>query len=333
MPNTEKAYRNVDPLSELAEDEILDFEKAHGLWFDDADVIFRAGSKAFRVHRSILSARSTVFNDMFSVPQASQAMNLPKDGKVTIVHLPDTEMDIYFFFSAIFDASYFEPPPSSPPLEVIVSILRLSHKYDVPFLKQRSAAHLEKLFPLDKERFSAVIQELSLASGSPEDVFRMVQCYLELALLSNVVDVQWILPTLFLMLSQYPLPVILSRDGWANLPASVQAEYLIFREGYMDALISAMGWLAALPAQNCVNKPTCHLHATLLSRKYYYTLGVRPSYTPSTVVMGGSFCTACITEAERCLKIAQNKRWSKYPQLLGFSGWDALRKMKTESGL
>lgn len=80
------------------------FEKVQELWFDDADAIFRTGSKAFRVHRSILSARSTIFADMFSVPQGTQTL-AAMSTKPTIIDLPDAEMDVYFFFLAIFDAS------------------------------------------------------------------------------------------------------------------------------------------------------------------------------------------------------------------------------------
>jgi hypothetical protein len=39
------------------------------LWFDDGNIILHAESTQFRVHRSILSASSSVFRDMFSLPQ------------------------------------------------------------------------------------------------------------------------------------------------------------------------------------------------------------------------------------------------------------------------
>ena len=39
------------------------------LWFDDGNIVLIAQDTAFRVHSSILSLKSPVFKDMFSMPQ------------------------------------------------------------------------------------------------------------------------------------------------------------------------------------------------------------------------------------------------------------------------
>lgn len=80
-------------------------EKVPELWFADADVVFQAGPKLFRVHRSILSARSTIFNDLFSVPHPdSERVVNADEGSYTHIHLPDDATDVHRFFLAIFDA-------------------------------------------------------------------------------------------------------------------------------------------------------------------------------------------------------------------------------------
>lgn len=81
-------------------------EKVMELWFADADVVFQAGAKLFRVHRSILSARSTIFNDMFSVshPDSDSERVVNEDDSYTHIHLPDDAADVHRFFLAIFDA-------------------------------------------------------------------------------------------------------------------------------------------------------------------------------------------------------------------------------------
>jgi len=44
-------------------------------WLDDGNIILQTGSKQFRVVRSILSASSSVFRDMFSIPQPVDEKN------------------------------------------------------------------------------------------------------------------------------------------------------------------------------------------------------------------------------------------------------------------
>jgi BTB/POZ domain len=46
------------------------------VWYDDGNIVLQAGGEQFRVHKSILSKYSTVFRDMFKVPQP---LPTPKD--------------------------------------------------------------------------------------------------------------------------------------------------------------------------------------------------------------------------------------------------------------
>ncbi|KAL6297854.1 hypothetical protein BKA93DRAFT_745237 [Sparassis latifolia] len=43
--------------------------RIENLWYDDGSVILVAGTSAFRVHCGILSQYSSVFRDLFMVPQ------------------------------------------------------------------------------------------------------------------------------------------------------------------------------------------------------------------------------------------------------------------------
>lgn len=53
-------------------------------WFDDGNIIIRAGNKRFKVWKSVLSAHSVVFHDMFSLPQPAGAVD-----EVTLTDDPD----------------------------------------------------------------------------------------------------------------------------------------------------------------------------------------------------------------------------------------------------
>ena len=76
------------------------------LWFEDANVIFQAESSLFRVHKGILQARSSVFRDMFALPQATAPPESDLMDGCILIQLPDAAKDIHYFFLAIgYDAS------------------------------------------------------------------------------------------------------------------------------------------------------------------------------------------------------------------------------------
>ena len=69
-------------------------------WLDDGNIILQAESTRFRVVRSILSASSSVFRDIFSLPQPENE-NLV-DG-CPVVHVSDTAEDLHHVLKALFD--------------------------------------------------------------------------------------------------------------------------------------------------------------------------------------------------------------------------------------
>ncbi|KAF7364119.1 BTB domain-containing protein [Mycena sanguinolenta] len=121
------------------------------LWFSDGSLVVRAENSIFRVSGAILAARSSVFQDMLSFPQpgsegAGEILNL--DG-TPVVELHDLAAEVEPFLRAIFDSSFFMPPPSFPQLSDILAIVRLSHKYDISYLHLRALNHLSTTYPTE----------------------------------------------------------------------------------------------------------------------------------------------------------------------------------------
>ena len=70
------------------------------LWFDDGSIVLNVETTLFRVHRTTLSKHSTVFEDMFSIPQPPDQATI--EG-CPIVKKPDSARDFAYLLKALYD--------------------------------------------------------------------------------------------------------------------------------------------------------------------------------------------------------------------------------------
>ncbi|KAJ6608102.1 hypothetical protein B0H10DRAFT_1745068, partial [Mycena sp. CBHHK59/15] len=111
--------------------------RVEDLWFSSDPLIIEAETKIFRVTKSILSARSSVFRDMVALPQPENGDAELVEGS-PVVRLHDSAADVEVFLRAIFDSRFLlHAPTDTVDLHAVLGILRLAHKYDVPYLYRR----------------------------------------------------------------------------------------------------------------------------------------------------------------------------------------------------
>ncbi|KAJ7453403.1 hypothetical protein FB451DRAFT_1000518, partial [Mycena latifolia] len=99
-------------------------------------------------------SRSSVFRDMVAFPQLDVAAESLESSPVVRLH--GCAADVEVFLRAIFDSSYFMPPPEPVDIHVVLGILRLAHKYGIQYLYRRALRHLGTEYPtsladLDKD--------------------------------------------------------------------------------------------------------------------------------------------------------------------------------------
>ncbi|KAJ6554170.1 hypothetical protein B0H19DRAFT_143054 [Mycena capillaripes] len=116
--------------------------RVEDLWFSSDTLVIRAEKRIFRVSRSVLTARSSVFSNMIAFPQPVDAEREGIIDGSPVVTLLDSGQEVEVFLRAIFDSSYFMPPPEPVELNAVLGILRLAHKYDVRYLYLRALKHL-----------------------------------------------------------------------------------------------------------------------------------------------------------------------------------------------
>ncbi|PPQ79629.1 hypothetical protein CVT24_010039 [Panaeolus cyanescens] len=129
--------------SEISIDEDNDSIKRHkNLWFDDGSIVLQAGRTQFRVHKSLLTRTSTVFSDMFLLPQPGLADGEELVEGCHVVHLQDSEADVGYLLESIYDHPDASRPSTSKiaPMRVpkLAALLRLGNKYDVTHLRDNA---------------------------------------------------------------------------------------------------------------------------------------------------------------------------------------------------
>jgi hypothetical protein len=81
-------------------------------WFDDGNIILQAEFEQFKVYSGILSAKSEIFRDMFSIPQPVEG-----DGVVEgchVVHLSDTAEEVRYVLDALYNGRSVVTPHLRP---------------------------------------------------------------------------------------------------------------------------------------------------------------------------------------------------------------------------
>ncbi|KAH8797121.1 hypothetical protein DL96DRAFT_1788627 [Flagelloscypha sp. PMI_526] len=179
--------------------QIQPLEQVSSLWFEDGNIVIKAGNRLFKVHRSILAAQSHVFSDMFSFPSFQEQ---EKFDDCPLVQMPDDPESVEFFLLAVLQADFFLPPPAPSQYHIVAGVLRISHKYDCATFSARALRHLSARFPcaidddIHMDKFSKPLFSKYSAQG------RLAYEVDWVALLAEV-DAQWCLPDMYLMMCEW----------------------------------------------------------------------------------------------------------------------------------
>lgn len=138
--------------------------KSADVWFPDGSVVLCAGDTLFRVYSGILALHSSVFKDLFTLPQPLN--DSESFDECPLIALQDGEEELRDFLRVVHDwryvvlkcvgvHDYLRVPRDSylysvsNDLSVLLNLLRMSTKYDVIPLRARVIKLLATHFPRD----------------------------------------------------------------------------------------------------------------------------------------------------------------------------------------
>ncbi|KAK7028754.1 BTB domain-containing protein [Favolaschia claudopus] len=310
-----------------------DLIRAEDLWFEDCGLIIQAEKTIFRVSRDHLAVHSPVFKDMLSLPT-------PKESDMMLgcpfVALPDSAEDIMVFLKALLYYDFFEPYPAPVSYAVLSSVLRMSHKYDLPALRKRALIHLSSQFPTKLDDYESL-----LLQDPPEWYKELVDVdgcgFHSLTVLACSLSIRWILPLAFYRVCEF------SSEGQILRSAhTLDDKIYLFTacrtlEGTSTTNILEFLWHAVL----CVSPETCsagvqQLAARRMKEKSRIRPTTRAPYMPLDIWKLDDWntlqvCAACLASMKAEHRVAKQAHWDSLPEMFGLPEWSELEKMKAEA--
>ncbi|CAL1709461.1 unnamed protein product [Somion occarium] len=182
-----------------------EYTRHQEFYFHDGNVVIMAEKIAFRIHQGVLSRHSTIFQDMFSLPQPSTHDEGYQIDGLPVVHVSDTADEFAHVVAALYDgglnlrksSNYHQPLPFS----VVSAYLRLGSKYHLDALREEAIDRLKLCFPTqlkdyDPNLFDATTPTQSLQLGwRPISISR--SDFIEVIGLARSFDLRYLLPSAF----------------------------------------------------------------------------------------------------------------------------------------
>ncbi|KAJ7438798.1 hypothetical protein B0H11DRAFT_1752382 [Mycena galericulata] len=297
--------------------------RSTNLWFSNDTLVLQAEDMVFRVSESLLTTRSSVFRDMVAFPQG---LNQPEqmDGS-PVVRLHDAATDVEVFLRAIFDSSYFMPPPADVDLADLLGILRLAHKYDVGYLFRRALDHLATWYPYRLEDYYHSGTVIYADSNTTAAHLKVIKVATEVGAL-------WILPVAYYRVCSMGVADILDSGGahWEIYPRNSSGHVSSLTRHLLAGCSLCMGSSgfdapAQMPA--CVGCG-CRLASRGSLTRDHYCVGFLAWDGFWDIFTGRADCTPCITAGKEGYKTALVKFWDDLPRMFSLPSWSELEVLR-----
>ncbi|KAF7289706.1 BTB domain-containing protein [Mycena indigotica] len=283
-----------------------------------------------------MAAHSPIFRDMLALPAPADAETF--DG-CPLVLLPDTAEDMTNFLKALVYYDFLAPDVNSNGLPTLLSVLRMSHKYDVAPLRKRILTQLSILFPTTLAGLKA--PELSArATDSEAPAEADGDCIIALITTARQVSADWLLPFAFYELCRRtdeqrvvwsPALAVADKQRWVTGLRALETREVtrLLRFLWQDPPGSG-----PLAYYTCIGHDACVWARAQLRRGLFD--GTSAPQLPLELladadVDDGMLCGTCYAEFRGQRKAARAKLWARLPDIFALPGWEELEKAKADA--
>ncbi|KDR86009.1 hypothetical protein GALMADRAFT_132620 [Galerina marginata CBS 339.88] len=301
-------------------------------WFDDGNVILQAENTQFRVHRSILSRHSQVFQDMFSLPQPEKETLF--EG-CPLVHVSDAPEDWENIFSILYDHNALYNSTTTMAIPLLASMLRIGKKYQFDNIQSLALNCIRKELP---DSLNAWDEKFPKYDG---DNGLIVDLDYEVDIINVLVETgfQTLLPMAYYICASSLSPSLTYR-GLTNLDGTKShlsdesiKKLMIGRHEISTAiLIHEFPWTkgsrshSAIPTAQCQRKSKCEGHRSMVLAEL--VPGPSPYAAllcPVENIVSRLYCDSCATEIIKIYRAGRKVIWDNLPSYFGLPKWEDLK--------
>ncbi|EIW79938.1 hypothetical protein CONPUDRAFT_166602 [Coniophora puteana RWD-64-598 SS2] len=295
-------------------------------WLADGNVVVASAddTKAFRVHRSVLSTYSEVFSNMFSASHEGEGAI---DG-CPVVHLQDQADDIEHVLRALYGRGYHHQRGQAMliPFAVVEAFLRLGKKYQIKELYEEARICLLCDFPDNFASWCSRSRSISFPSQKA--------LFIKVANIAQEVGLQRVLPAaLYACMTECSLAEIyngVQEEGEiASLSSHNRAICVASWQSFQALASKTFSWASPMPSPSnsyCRSKTLCaDRKRVVLSNKFY------PAFAAQALEnfdhdWNQGMCSLCASNNLILHNEGRENAWNKFPALFNLATvWDDLK--------
>ncbi|KAF7300418.1 hypothetical protein HMN09_00925500 [Mycena chlorophos] len=243
----------------------------------------------------------------------------------------------YIFTSRL---SFFQAPPAATEFAVVLSIQRLSHKYNVTWLFQRAVEHMTITHPTTLDGWDA-LQVLPPSGNFMQGTD--VECCMAVVVMARELRLDWMLPRAFYRLARHrteALAILQSDLALADKASLFNGVRLLDTEWRRKALaflsepLRIAGCTADKPSR-CSDVRVAWKKTVEKSDDGRALKGMPLDFFNtanwSAWMKSGLVCQQCAKEMTRGKRAGHEAFWAQLPEIFGLGTWDTLELMKNET--
>ncbi|KIJ93533.1 hypothetical protein K443DRAFT_12809 [Laccaria amethystina LaAM-08-1] len=240
---------------------------------------------------------------------------------------------------AIYDPAFFEPPPKNVPVDVVLSVARLSHKYEVQHLRHRSILHIERNYSMDMDTF------VSFCSGTRNKLwFIGLETLLNIIVTATYINAIWVLPAVYSYCSDVtPSHTLRDTSSWNSSEHATALRNVL--AGKINLEIMDMAYYEDLigtsPCSGCIHREQYALTTLATVRRVRsWIIGRKPAGRKAHTfifwrnrkwlkeVHCKGLCAPCSSTCMSAYEAARGDYWDQIPSAFNLPSWKELKSLR-----
>ncbi|KAK7040450.1 hypothetical protein R3P38DRAFT_2768749 [Favolaschia claudopus] len=309
----------IPPDRDIATLSLLGLEHSPDVWFDDGNVIVRAGTVGFRVFRGMLAQLSAPLETLLHGPNLAQCLVWDH---CPIVDLSCNNTDATHFLAAIFKPNSFDSFLNTKiTFDQIAAVVRLASIYEIPNMRRKALSFLSSVYPTNLKGFVAVGG--LRPSYCRDQILPVIQ-------FAREHSITWILPLAFYR-------YILEMNGTTQVYGVEYGDMKVIlspedQKRYPDEIVHARERCGMHRRAAC-REARLKEGADLLPQvgtlpDILFTWPPRRADLSLDSSSHSQLCGNCLEDMKRWYSSRRKAFWDAVPSVFGLSDWVALEKMK-----